>query len=802
MCIGAELPFFPPSFHFRKPCSQFLLLQPSLVSLYLTHSHKSLFLFLTQEDEEVAGMFYSQTFLARKGPLGTVWCAAHLQHKLRKTHYTSTDIPSTVDRIMFPEVPIALRMSSHLLLGVVRIYSKKVDYLYKDCNLVLVTLKKAFVHTDVDLPPNATQAQFNAVTLPETYQLDALDIDDILSSDPYQDSHVLTQDEITLTDETDNRSLMGYVAITFDDDIMQEESHPEPTNEGVAAMNEGIVIQPHDGEGNQEPTPSNTSPNRPVVDDDTAMPNIDNMNEPDNTSNVGIASHDNEEIEIMRDAVGDPNPVLVPELLDFQQTSVSSPVRHSEQIICDKETPTLSEENVGVQQQSPLFEPFSSGAMETPDPFQLNPSPVYNSPALELQPTPQPQPQPQAGRPRGRKRKQKQPFDKSTVLSNKVMNDRIADCSDIVKKRRKLPCSSSDTLRFNNRKMKEQVFLEPLISGLSSHIISMSEKDFFVSNPNLVLSEETDQVPLTTQVVSEEPHQDIRTEQPSNVAEDLQREGADEHTRSEQLNDPIEQLRDETRHHEPCIMADLVPSSPRIRSPLSHHNLNTPPLSPGTAFQSMQDLGTSSTPRSKQATPVRNIEADLYSGNGCPPHSPAFMASADDELAFLEMDSHSPADSQRTQGSGTLTARTRAVAQYLRGQSPLSSSPIDQHGDRQLSLKAILQGRSRKMCARMFFETLVLCNYGLINVEQEEPKEADEVYGDIKLRLTSQVSKGEIGLVQPRKEEDRPQLGQVSFSFKHSNDLTRFNKFPKIRIQIFWLDVSNLYFYCTAYLLG
>ncbi|RVX02844.1 Sister chromatid cohesion 1 protein 3 [Vitis vinifera] len=41
-------------------------------------------------------MFYSHTFLARKGPLGTVWCAAHLQHKLKKSHYTATDIPSTV----------------------------------------------------------------------------------------------------------------------------------------------------------------------------------------------------------------------------------------------------------------------------------------------------------------------------------------------------------------------------------------------------------------------------------------------------------------------------------------------------------------------------------------------------------------------------------------------------------------------------------------------------------------------------------------------------------------------------------
>lgn len=85
------------------------------------------------------------------------------------------------ERIIFPEVPIALRMSGHLLLGVVRIYSKQVDYLHHDCNVLFVSLRNAFRHVNVNLPENATQAQFNAITLPETYALDALDIDDDLS---------------------------------------------------------------------------------------------------------------------------------------------------------------------------------------------------------------------------------------------------------------------------------------------------------------------------------------------------------------------------------------------------------------------------------------------------------------------------------------------------------------------------------------------------------------------------------------------------------------------------------------------
>ena len=37
-----------------------------------------------------------------------------------------TDISKSVDNIVNPSVPLALRVSGHLLLGVVRIYSRKV----------------------------------------------------------------------------------------------------------------------------------------------------------------------------------------------------------------------------------------------------------------------------------------------------------------------------------------------------------------------------------------------------------------------------------------------------------------------------------------------------------------------------------------------------------------------------------------------------------------------------------------------------------------------------------------------------
>jgi len=90
-------------------------------------------------------MFYSQIILAKKGPLGKVWLAAHWgDKKLGRPQIFSTDISASVESIVNPAVPLALRVSGHLLLGVVRIYSRKVRYLMHDCHEAMVKIKMAF----------------------------------------------------------------------------------------------------------------------------------------------------------------------------------------------------------------------------------------------------------------------------------------------------------------------------------------------------------------------------------------------------------------------------------------------------------------------------------------------------------------------------------------------------------------------------------------------------------------------------------------------------------------------------------
>lgn len=87
-------------------------------------------------------MFYSETLLAKTGPLARVWLAANIERKLTKQNILQSNIESSVHTIIdTDQAPIALRLSGQLLLGVVRIYSRKARYLLDDCNEALMKIK-------------------------------------------------------------------------------------------------------------------------------------------------------------------------------------------------------------------------------------------------------------------------------------------------------------------------------------------------------------------------------------------------------------------------------------------------------------------------------------------------------------------------------------------------------------------------------------------------------------------------------------------------------------------------------------
>lgn len=112
-------------------------------------------------------MFYSQHVLTKKGPLAKIWLAAHMQSKLTKAMVFATDLRKAVETILTPDVPMALRLTSNLLLGVTRILHRKTKYLLQESSDALTKLKLTFrPSASVDLPPTAPN--FAAVTLADS----------------------------------------------------------------------------------------------------------------------------------------------------------------------------------------------------------------------------------------------------------------------------------------------------------------------------------------------------------------------------------------------------------------------------------------------------------------------------------------------------------------------------------------------------------------------------------------------------------------------------------------------------------
>lgn len=111
-------------------------------------------------------MFYSESLQSKKGPLARVWLAANLERKLSKSQFLQTSIPKSISSIT--QEPLALRLSGQLLLGVVRIYSRKARYLLEDCNDALLKIKMAFRPGNVDLPSTFHVAPQEALLLQET----------------------------------------------------------------------------------------------------------------------------------------------------------------------------------------------------------------------------------------------------------------------------------------------------------------------------------------------------------------------------------------------------------------------------------------------------------------------------------------------------------------------------------------------------------------------------------------------------------------------------------------------------------
>eukprot|EP00697_Spironema_sp_BW2_P006042 gnl/Spiro4/18414_TR9857_c0_g1_i1.p1 gnl/Spiro4/18414_TR9857_c0_g1~~gnl/Spiro4/18414_TR9857_c0_g1_i1.p1 ORF type:complete len:563 (+),score=114.02 gnl/Spiro4/18414_TR9857_c0_g1_i1:96-1691(+) len=196
-------------------------------------------------------MFYSNIILTKKGPLGIVWLAAHL-NKLTKKQIVQANIEESVESIAAPPVPLALRVSGHLLLGVVRIYQRKVRYLLNDCNESMAKIKMAFRLGAVDLPADQSVAAFHAITLPDVaggemiFDLnfpDALPALDVFVSAPPRGTPavnvVARRQDITLRESDFDVTTRGVADISDAFGASDERWFEEPTaDSGAVPMEE------------------------------------------------------------------------------------------------------------------------------------------------------------------------------------------------------------------------------------------------------------------------------------------------------------------------------------------------------------------------------------------------------------------------------------------------------------------------------------------------------------------------------------------------------------------------------------
>lgn len=208
-------------------------------------------------------MFYAQFVLAKKGPLARIWLAAHWDKKLTKAHVFETNIEKSVEGILQPKVKMALRTSGHLLLGVVRIYSRKAKYLLADCNEAFVKIKMAFRPGMVDLPEEHGVAAVNAITLPEVFhdfdsampELNAVDIEAQFSLNQSR------AEEITMREEYGNIAALvpqeeGFGDMGFDTDtpeLLRQSGFDHNLDQDNLLFSDGVE---HMEKGKDEPQPS------------------------------------------------------------------------------------------------------------------------------------------------------------------------------------------------------------------------------------------------------------------------------------------------------------------------------------------------------------------------------------------------------------------------------------------------------------------------------------------------------------------------------------------------------------------
>lgn len=159
---------------------------------------------------------YSDQLLSKQGPLAHVWLAANYDKRLSKQQLLNTNIIQSSNIISKHPISyqssqdsqtttvdngktITLRLSGQLLLGIVRIYSRKTKYLLDDVNDILYKLKNSFKYANGGILIGSELSK-NLINL-APQQTIVSNVESITLTDQVADFDLLYQDDLNLGDD-------------------------------------------------------------------------------------------------------------------------------------------------------------------------------------------------------------------------------------------------------------------------------------------------------------------------------------------------------------------------------------------------------------------------------------------------------------------------------------------------------------------------------------------------------------------------------------------------------------------------
>ncbi|KAK9698914.1 hypothetical protein RND81_08G140300 [Saponaria officinalis] len=455
---------------FSTPYDRFLINQFEHLKIkfkiYYLHNNNNIYIYSCKEERR---MFDSQSLMSSKGPLGTIWVAAYFFKRLKKRQITDTNIPLSVDKILLEGLPsVTYRVLAYLLLGVVRIYSKKTEYLYQDCDQTVSDINR-FSSSKKTIPFRDIVRSSASISLPKRYELDTFQLE--VTAGASRDHVSLKEDIILKEMEKDTSDQYSLGKDRFEDGPL----HCEELDNAQASS--GISMQ-------QNVSSSIQTPEKPASDKESSMLGHtppDNVLSPPHQMEIDVDvsslnrvknfEFSKEKLREMRFNDVDMICELDVELLNLlNEYEVRNSFDGNEDV---QEKILLENHDHIIEKDDKVISPVEKTSVsEIADPADKT------TPQFMIAPTP-------IKEENFRKpNKRKCIFDDTMVLNNELMKQSIKDASALICKRRKAPHTVIDIWRFHRFPLLLTNFSDPLIPCIAMELETIHCKKTTETQPS------------------------------------------------------------------------------------------------------------------------------------------------------------------------------------------------------------------------------------------------------------------------------------------------------------------------------